>query len=98
MSQGKTFDEDRHEKKEIFIGSKKQPSSNIDKKVLSDLKQNQTINIDEIIEMTISKLEEDLTLQKKVPEDLKILRDQWKAFSSTFKKIASHNEHESNTK
>jgi sRNA-binding carbon storage regulator CsrA len=98
LSERKTFDEDGYGKKEIFIGSKKHPSSNIDKKVLNDLKQNQTINIDEIIEMTISKFEEDLTLQKEAPEDLKMLRDQWKAFSLTFKKITSHNKHENNTK
>jgi hypothetical protein len=90
LSQDKNFDKDESGKKEIFIGSKKHTSSNIDRKVLSDLQQNQTLNIDEIIEMTISKLEEDPALQKKVPSDLKLLREQWHSFSITFKNVVSH--------
>jgi len=73
--------------KEIFIGSTKKPSSELETRVLDDLEKDQSINVDVIMEMTIKELENDKTLQAKYPDELKRLRQQWKEFSSNFQRL-----------
>jgi hypothetical protein len=73
--------------KEIFIGSTKKPSSEIEIKILDDIHKDQSIDIDVIMDMTIRQLENNKTLQTKNPDELKILRQQWKEFSTIFQRL-----------
>jgi len=74
--------------KEIFIGNTKKPSSELETRILEDMQDDQSINVDVIIEMTLRQLENDKTLQGKHPDELKMLRQQWKEFSSLFQRLA----------
>ena len=51
--------------KEIFVGGSQKTSSEMDKKIFKDLQEEQTINIDEIMEMYIAQLEQDNNLRNK---------------------------------
>jgi len=82
--------EDGPQGEEIFIGSREKHSSDLEKKVFDDLQKDQSINLDEIVEMTIRQLENNKILREKNPEDIKMLRQQWKEFSSTFQKLAKN--------
>ena len=78
--------------KEIFVGGSQKTSSEMDKKIFKDLQEEQTINIDEIMEMYIAQLEQDNNLRNKYTNDLKLLREQWEKFSATFQKLVRPDE------
>jgi len=83
-------DENEPQGKEIFVGSTKKPSSELETKVLDDIQRDQSINIETIMEMTIRQLENDKTLRDKYPDDLKKLRHQWKEFSALFERLTKN--------
>jgi len=74
---------------EIFIGGEGK-YSDLEKKVFDDLQKDQSINLDEIMEITIRQLENNKILREKNPKDIEVLRRQWMEFSSTFQKLAKN--------
>jgi len=73
--------------KEIFIGSTKKPSTELETRILADIQKDQSIDVDVIMELTIKQLENNKTLQNTNPDELKMLRQQWKEFSTIFQKL-----------
>lgn len=58
--------------------------SPIARKLFDDLQNRRKINLVEIVEMKISELENDAALRSKYPDEVKRLRNDWKAFIDTF--------------
>ncbi len=74
--------------KEIFVGNDEKPSSELEANVLENIRKDQSIDIDVIMDMAIKQFETDKTLQSKYPDDLKMLRQQWNEFSIIFQKLS----------
>lgn len=76
--------------KEVSIDVTTKPSSELESGIIDDIKKDQSINIDVIMDMAIKEFENNKTLQSKCSEDLKKLRQQWTEFSTLFQTISKN--------
>lgn len=78
----------RHDVKPITIDSKKnwKTDSPIGEKILEDLQKYKKINVEKLMEMKIEEIENNPKL-KELTEEIRVIKKQWREFSSNLKKI-----------